>query len=265
MNQTGRVNRTLLYGEGLFETMRVYPGHKVPLLEVHCRRMAGGAEFFGFPFSSTAFATAVGDELQGIPEQGEARLRVTLEVWGEAGPEETRLITHSSPLIARDGQGHETVRLVSAPFSRSSGSPLLAFKTTNYFENSYARRWARQKGFYDALFFNERGEITETTTANLFLIRGRRLITPPVSAGLLPGIARCFLLASAGDSGLVAEERAVTTADLEGAEEVIVSNAVVEVLPVKEIAGILTGRSAFDWAVALRSAYRERVFVGQRK
>ncbi|MFQ5658165.1 MAG: aminotransferase class IV [Candidatus Methylomirabilales bacterium] len=265
MNQTERINRTLLYGEGLFETLRVYPGRKVPLLQAHCRRMEQGAGFFGFPFSSTAFAGAIERELQRIPEGDEARLRVTLEVWGDEGPEETRFVTHSSPLMAMDQHEREGVRVISAPFSRSSGSPLLAFKTTNYFENSYTRQWARRQGFYDALFFNERGEITETTTANLFVIRGRSLITPLVSAGLLPGITRHLLLVSARDSGLVAEERPVTTADLKGADEVVLTNAVVEVLPVTEIAGLFTGCSPFDKAMALRAAYRKHLFAGESK
>ncbi|MFQ5847419.1 MAG: aminotransferase class IV [Candidatus Methylomirabilales bacterium] len=260
----GRINRTLLYGEGLFETLRVYAGRTVPLLEAHARRMAGGAEFFRFPFSMSAFVQAVTQELAGIAEAGEARLRVTLEVWGEEGPAETRFVTHSSPLTGMDQRAREGVRVMRAPFPRSSGSPLLAFKTTNYLENSHARRWARDQGYDDAFFCNERGEVTETTTANLFLVHGRRLVTPPVSAGLLPGIARRLLLASAADHGLVAEERPVTTADLETAAEVMVSNAVVEVLPIREIAGIFSGRSRFDRTMALRAAYRERVFAGAR-
>jgi branched-subunit amino acid aminotransferase/4-amino-4-deoxychorismate lyase len=265
MNPMGRINRTLLYGEGLFETLRAYPGRKVPLMDAHCRRMARGAAFFGFPFSSTAFARAVDEELQRIPEEGDARLRVTLEVWGDEGPEESRFLTHSSSLMASDERAREGVRLVNAPFARPSGSPLVAFKTTNYLENSYARQWARHRGYDDALFFNEREEVTETTTANLFLIRGQRLITPPVSAGLLPGIARHLLLASAGDNGLGAEERPVTTADLEGAEEIMVSNAVVELLPVREIAGIFTRHVPSNWAVSLRRAYRKALFGNEKK
>ena len=260
MNHMGPINRTLLYGEGLFETLRVYSGRKVPLLEAHCRRMASGADFFGFPFSPPAFSEAVEGELQNIGENADARLRVTLEVWGDEDPEETKFVTHSSPVRVEDQSYQDGVRLVSAPFSRASTSPLLAFKTTNYFENSYARAWAQDQGFYDALFFNERGEITETTTANLFLVRGGNLITPPVSAGLLPGIARHHVLVSAEHSRLVAEERPVSTADLDGAEEVFLSNAVVEVLPVKEIVGLYMGRSPFAWAVALRAAYREVLF-----
>lgn len=260
MNQTDRVNRTLLYGEGLFETVRVYRGRQVPLLEAHCRRMGRGAEFFRFPFSPSAFRTAVHEELQMVSEESEARLRVTLEVWGEEDPVETRLIARSAPLSGTDvGEG---VRLIPAPFARSSGSPLLAFKTTNYFENSYARQWARLQEYDDALFFNERAEVTETTAANIFLIREATLVTPPVSAGLLPGIARGVVLACAKGRGLIAEERPVTVADLQGAEEILLSNAVIEVVPVREIAGVFRGRSPFDRAGALRAAYREQVFAG---
>ncbi len=125
-------------------------------------------------------------------------------------------------------------------------------------------KWAQHQGFYDALFFNEHGEITETTTANLFLIQGGSLITPPLSAGLLPGIARHTLLASAKSVSLVAAERPVTTADFRTADEVLLSNAIVEVLPVKEIAYLFTGRSSFEHAVALRAAYRDALFKRER-
>jgi branched-subunit amino acid aminotransferase/4-amino-4-deoxychorismate lyase len=257
-----RTNRTLLYGEGLFETLRVYRGRRVPLLEAHSRRMARGAEFFRFPFSPSAFRKAVEEELQMVSEEAEARLRVTLEVWGEEGPSETRLITRSTPLSGTDeGEG---MRLIRAPFVRSSGSPLLAFKTTSYFENSYARQWARLQGYGDALFFNERAEATETTAANLFLIRGARLVTPPVSSGLLPGIARDVVLSCAKGHGLVAEERPVTATDLQGADEILLSNAVIEVVAVGEIAGIFSGRPPFDRAGALRAAYRTQVFTAGR-
>ncbi|MFQ5880966.1 MAG: aminotransferase class IV [Candidatus Methylomirabilales bacterium] len=265
MSRTKRINRTLLYGEGLFETLRVYPGRKVPLLKKHCRRMAEGAEFFGFPFSPPAFAEAAEWGLQQIPEEAEARLRVTLEVFGEKGPEETGFLTHSSALTVTDWNHQEGVRLISAPFSRSSCSPLLAFKTTNYFENSYARQWARRQGFYDALFFNERREITETTTANLLLVRGRTLVTPPVSAGLLPGIARHLLLLIAKEVGLSVEEHPITTADLQEAEEVLISNVVVEALPVREIAGVYTSRSPFDRTRSLWAAYRENILVWEKE
>ena len=265
MNRTDRINRTLLYGEGLFETLHVYRDRRVPLLKAHCRRMFKGAEAFGFPLSAGAFEEAVESTLREIPEGEEARLRITLEVFGEERAEESHLMTHWSPLAGIDHLYTEGVRILVAPFRRSSSSPLLPFKTTNYFENSYARSWAKGQGFDDALFLNERGEVTEATTANLLLIHGRKLITPPISAGLLPGLARHFLLLSADQIGLTPEERIVTLQDLREAEEVILSNAVVEVLPVREIAGAFTRHSPFGWAKSLRTAYRENIFLWEGK
>jgi len=260
-----RINRTLLYGEGLFETLRIYPGQQVPLLPFHCRRMRKGAEALGFPFSPQAFEEAVETTLKAIPQEQEARLRITLEVFGEERAEESHLLTHWSSLPAVDPRLGEGVRVLLAPFRRSSSSPLLPFKTTNYFENSYARRWARDQGCDDALFLNERGEVTETTTANLLLIHRRTLITPPVSAGLLPGIARHILMLSADQIGLHPEERSVTPRDLQEADEAVLSNAVVEVLPVREVAGLLNRRPPFGWATSLRAAYRQNIFLWAKK
>jgi len=265
MNPTCRINRTLLYGEGLFETLRVYHGRRVPLLQAHRRRMARGAEALGFPFSAEAFEEAMEGALKEIPEEQEARLRITLEVFGEEKAEESQLSTHWSPLTGGDHRSTEGVRILLAPFQRSSSSPLLQFKTTNYFENSYARRWAKGQGFDDALFLNERGEVSEATTANILLIHRRRLITPPLSVGLLPGIARHFLLLSADQIGLSPEERIVTLQELQEAEEILLSNAVVEVLPVQEIAGAFTRSPPFGWAKSLRAAYRENIFLWEKK
>lgn len=259
------INRTLLYGEGLFETFRVYRGRRVPLLKAHCRRMGKGAEAFGFPFSASAFEDAVEGALKEIPEEGEARLRITLEVFGEERAEESNFVAYWSPLPGIDHRYTEGVRILVAPFRRSSASPLLQFKTTNYFENSYARRWAKGQGFDDALFLNERGEVTEATTANLLLIHRRKLITPPVSAGLLPGITRHFLLLSADQIGLTPEERIVTLRDLSEAEEIVLSNAVVEVLSVREIAGAFTRTPPFGWAKSLQAAYRENISLWENK
>jgi branched-subunit amino acid aminotransferase/4-amino-4-deoxychorismate lyase len=255
------VNRTLLYGEGLFETLRVYRGQQVPLLRFHCRRMQKGAAALGFPFSPEEFEKTVEATVKVIPQGLEARLRVTLEVYGTGRPEASRLVAQWSPLPEADRRLSEGVRICLAPFRRSSSSPLLAFKTTNYFENSYARRWAEDQGFDDALFLNERGEVTEATAANVLLIHQRTLITPPASAGLLPGIARHFLLLSADQIGLQPEERTVTLQDLQEAEEIVLSNAVVEVLPVRHIADTCTRRPPFGWAKSLLAAYRQNVFL----
>ncbi len=264
-NRRGLINRTLLYGEGLFETLHVYRGQRVPLLQAHGRRMSKGAEAFRFPFSAEAFEEAVKTALKEIPEEQEARLRITLEIYGDEKAEESNLVVHWSPLSGIDPRSTEGIRILIAPFRRSSSSPLLQFKTTNYFENSYARSYARGQGFDDALFLNEREEVTEATTANLLLIHQRRLITPPVSAGLLPGIARHFLLLSADQIGLTPEERVLTLQDLHEAEEVLLSNAVVEVLPVREIAGTFTRTPPFGWAKSLRAAYRESISLWEGK
>ncbi|MFQ5839882.1 MAG: aminotransferase class IV [Candidatus Methylomirabilales bacterium] len=252
-------NRTLCYGEGLFETLRVYPGRRVPLLKAHARRMAEGAAFFGFPFSLEAFERTVAEGVAQMAEGEAGRLRVTLELFGETEPEEASLTITSGPLPVDEATLRDGVTLMQAPFPRCSSSPLVRFKTTAFLENTHARRLARAEGAFDALFLNQRGEVAEASSANCFIIRGRRLITAPEEAGLLPGIARRFLLLVTDEIGLKAEVRPVTLQDLHEADEVLLSNALVEALPVRAIAGIRAAIPAAGWAQSLRAAYRQYI------
>ncbi|MBI5166631.1 MAG: aminotransferase class IV family protein [candidate division NC10 bacterium] len=255
------INRTLMYGQGLFETLRVYSRRRVGFLDEHIRRMAEGAAFFCIPFLEEEFLITLEKALHTISKDAEARLRITLEVYGEEGPEAYKLVAQMEPLTLPEDLYQKGVSLTLAPFKRHSQSPLTRFKTTSYLENLYARSWARTRGFYDALFLNEKGELMEASASNLFYIKGDSLITPSGECGLLPGIVRGTLLGIAGELGLRTKEERVGLDELAGAEEVFLTNSVVEVLPAREVEGIWTGTGSFYRSEALRKAYREKALA----
>jgi branched-chain amino acid aminotransferase len=92
---------------------------------------------------------------------------------------------------------------------------------------------ARAGGFDDALLLNERGELAECTSANIFLVRRGEVFTPPLSSGCLPGVTREVLLGIAAQAGVAIREEVLTLDDLSGAEEVFISSTTREVAGVK--------------------------------
>jgi len=249
------INRTLRYGEGLFETLRVYAGRRMPFVQDHLARMADGARFFNLPFSQRRAARALEDALNQIPKDIDVRLRLNLVCYGDKEVEKALFETSWTPIDATAACG--AVRLGIAPFGRFSGSPLLRFKTTSYLENIFVLRWARSQGYFDAIFVNERGEITEGSISNIFFVNKENISTPPVTSGLLPGITRSHILQVAGELGFSIDEHPIPSHALDRFQAAFISNSVIEILPVAGVNEISYKGS--DLVQRLLAAYRDRV------
>jgi branched-subunit amino acid aminotransferase/4-amino-4-deoxychorismate lyase len=119
------------------------------------------------------------------------------------------------------------------------------FKTTSYLENIFAFTWARDQGFFDALFTNERGQISEGCISNIFFFEAGHIWTPPTHAGLLPGVTRKQIIEVA---------RAVGLHRFDGA---FVTNSVIETLPVCAVGDIVYAIP--EMIETLRAGYQERL------
>jgi branched-subunit amino acid aminotransferase/4-amino-4-deoxychorismate lyase len=144
-----------------------------------------------------------------------------------------------------------------APFQRFSGSPLLRFKTTSYLENIFVFTWSREEGFFDALFTNERGEMTEGCISNVFFLDKGNILTPPTDAGLLPGVTRKQVIEMARTSGFPLTEQTIMPGDLDQFDGVFVTNSIVEILPVSAVGDV--EYSIPDVIETLRQGYQERL------
>jgi branched-subunit amino acid aminotransferase/4-amino-4-deoxychorismate lyase len=228
-------NRTFSFGEGLFETFRVYKGRRVAFVEDHLDRMAEGCKFFSLPFSRNEALDELQAGLKKIPHDAEARLRLNCISYGDGFSEKTLFETVWEALgTSSDHQGRG-VTLGLAPFQRFSRSPLVRFKTMSYLENISVLAWARREGLFDALFTNEKGEITEGSITNVFFVREGHVVTPPAEAGLLPGITRKQIIEVARTMDLPLTEAGLTPEDLDRFDAAFVTNSVVEVLPVSAV------------------------------
>jgi para-aminobenzoate synthetase / 4-amino-4-deoxychorismate lyase len=186
----------------LLETMGYWPDSGARNLAAHLDRLARSAAYFGFPYDEESVRRTIGGATVG---GGPCRLRVRLGRDGTPAVER-------SPLPETT---HEPVRLVIDPEPVDPASVWLYHKTTR--RSAYETRAARHPEADDVVLVNDRGEVTETTIANLAVFAEGRWCTPPISAGCLPGVERARLLAT---GRLV--ERSVTTDDLRAAEALAV-------------------------------------------
>jgi len=204
---------------GLIETMRVENGQP-PLLAMHLSRMQASAKALGIAFNRSHIEAQVQNYLRSSL-QGEGVFRLRLELSARCELQ----ISHGAvePLIspqtiywARDLLGHEAALMHST-------NPLLAHKTTA--RVVYDRGWkaAVAKGGFDALFINERGEVTEGGRSSLFICSNGQWWTPPLRSGVLPGVMREQLL-NPRELALHAKDTALLNSDLacsilDGAQE----------------------------------------------
>ncbi len=182
------------------------------LRERHVRRMEESAAYFGFRFDRDALQARLDERAAGFDEQA-WRVRVLL---AESG----RIALQAAPQSADAAAPAPAVRLAWSAQPVSSDSPFLYHKTTNRAVYEQARACARVP-CDDVLLYNERGEATESTVANLVCERGGRFFTPPVSCGLLPGTLRAQCL----ERGEI-EEAPLPSETLAGADALYLINSV---------------------------------------
>jgi len=263
----GALDRGLLYGDGLFETLRAYDG--VPfLLEEHLARLnASAAELRisdGLDRSLLARNTA---ELLRLNALADAYIRITLTRGLHRGRLEVEPTDRPTVcIVARPLRPLPPSRYdpgtsaVVASIRQNADSPLPRHKTLNYLANLLAKTEARERGADEAILLNTRGEVAEAASSNLFLVREGRLVTPPLSANILPGVTRAEVLRLAAEAGLIAEERLVLPDELHAAAEVFLTNSVAELVPVRAIGERPVGAGTPGPITRqLHAAYRRRV------
>lgn len=229
-----RPSRSLLFGEGLFETFRWASGPPV-FLSRHLERMRRGAEFLGIPFPGerrVARVTSGAVRKSGIRD---AYVKVCLLSRGDLGfasaPGGSGLLV----VVGKYRRPKQEMACCISGFRRHSSSPLLRFKTTNYLENVVARRTAAMRGFDEAIFLNERGEVAEGAATNVFWAKGGRLFTPALECGILPGITREALISTALKCGLEVVEGRFPPRAMLSADAVFLTNSLIGISQVTRI------------------------------
>lgn len=246
-------DRGFLYGDGLFETLRAYD--KKPFrLEDHVTRLSNSAQYFDIPFRYTSQQIRqIIEQLLAANNLQDAYIRMTLS----RGPGVDGLIStgtciptfviHAKPLAAYPASLYKTgVSLITSHIRRSTTCPISCHKTLNFLTNYFIKREASEKGAHDALILNTDNHIAECAVSNIFVVEKGTVITPSLKANVLPGITRKIVLELCKENGIHASEELFGVERILGANEVFITNSLMEIMPVSKIDGHAVGKPIPD-------------------
>jgi branched-chain amino acid aminotransferase len=257
-------DRGFLYGDGLFETLRVYGG-RLFLWEEHLVRWSAGAALLGIrpPMGATELKRAA-EELLRANGCAEAMLRMHLSRgvgrrgYSPRGAEEPTLVLSVHPVAPRLAGEQKLARVVLSKSRLGAGDPLAAAKHASQLLRVLARAEADAAGADEALLANEAGHILEATSANLFWFDHGVLHTPPLDGSILPGTTRALVIELAGALGIPPRERHVRREGVIGASGAFLTSAGIELLELGELDGQRLARSALF--TRLQAAFRGHVY-----
>jgi len=265
----------LLCGWGIFSTLRVYDGVMFSW-ERHWQRMCRDAERMHVPIpGDPATLESKLQDLIAANEAWNSTLRVAI-IRNRGGLFEGPGLTRDYDVIAftvDPVRWPKTMKLGLIPQGRHAASEFAGTKYISWAENLTRYERAHQQGLDEVVLLNERGEVSECTSANIFAVdaSGKHVWTPPLNSGCLAGVTRAVLLEEVKVSGVTIEEKVLLPQDLSTASEIFVTSTTRELLPVISIQGLaLETRTAEAGAPVcdrLSAAFSERVksYVNPRR
>ncbi len=224
----------LLTGWGVFTTLRLYHGEPFAS-ERHWLRLSRDAARMRMTLEyQEDFVRRAIIELARANRRAEGMARVSFVrntggLWSDAkGPPAVDLLVFTRELPPWPA-AH---RLMLQPMGILSGGEYAGAKMLSWVPHIAMLERARAEGFDDALLLNEKAQLAECTSANIFLARQGKVLTPPLGSGCLPGVTREVLLEIASGAGIELREQDLTAEDLSTAEEAFVSSTTREVAAV---------------------------------
>ncbi len=239
----------LLYGDGVFEGLRVYGG-KVFKIDAHIRRLFESAKAIRLtmPMTHAQLVDAVNETVRanGIAD-GYVRLVVTRGV-GYLGLAPTRTACPSVFVIADQIELYppemyeKGMAVITSSVVRNHPNAVSPrIKSLNYLNNILAKIEAIDAGAPEAIMFNHMGFVAECTGDNIFLVRKGQVLTPPINEGMLEGITRDVVIELVGKRSIPFREVEITRHDLYIADECFLTGSAAEVVPVTQIDGRAIG------------------------
>jgi branched-chain amino acid aminotransferase len=251
----------LLSGWGVFSTLRIVDG--VPFaFERHWARLTRDAAALLVPMPPDS--EAVRRKLLELIEANRTQhctLRLVIVrnrggLW--EGPSASGRVSDVIALTSNSKEWGAGVKLAYVKDARHAANEFAGTKIISWAMNLTWAESAQARGFDEVILLNERGEVAECTSANIFAANGNRVVTPPVSSGCLPGITREILLEAIRVPGIEIVEKPILPAELETADEVFITSTTRNLLPVLQVEQKSIGRSE-SVRTALGNAFGEFV------
>jgi len=238
-----------LYGDGIFEGIRAYSGN-VFRLDEHLTRLYDSAKsiMLTIPYTKEEMSNIVTETLRKNKlTDGYVRLVVSRGV-GDLGLspftcEKATVIVIAEPLSIFPKELYETGLEIITVATRRNRSDVLnpMVKSLNYLNNVLVKIEANLAGVPEALMLNDQGYVAEGSADNIFIIRDKKILTPPGHVGALVGITRNAIIDIASAKGYEVEEAVFTRHDVYTADEVFLTGTAAEVIAVKKVDGRIIG------------------------
>jgi branched-chain amino acid aminotransferase len=235
-----------LYGEGIYETLRTYNKGQPFLFDRHMRRLRNSAAMLALPIplSDAQIHARVQETMRvaGLGPWGEREAYIRILITRGIGdltydpaatPEpSTVVIVKEHVDLPEDVQARGVTASLVPVVRNHPGSVNPLIKSNNLLNSALAMQEAVRRGAFEGIMRNYRGELAECSTSNIFVVKHGAALTPPLDAGLLPGITREFLFEVGADAGIPVREQALRDDDLFGADEAFLTSTTREILPI---------------------------------
>ena len=252
-------DRGLSLGDAVFDTALAIDG-RIAFEGAHVDRLAAAATALGFPLDPVAVRTA----MRALAATG-PRLAIRTTATRGTGPrglkppDTPRPVLYATAAASAATVAFAPLRLWPTGIARNETSPAARLKTPAYLDAVIAAREAAAAGFDEVLFRNTRGLVACAGTGNLFALFGDRLVTPPLTDGVLAGIVRAEILALAPGQGIATEERSLALPEWLRADAVFLTNSLRLLAPVGAIGETGFASAAHPGLGRLTDALRARL------
>jgi branched-chain amino acid aminotransferase len=268
-----------LYGEGVYETLRTYNGQPF-LFDRHMKRLrtSAGMLALGVPLSDEAIDARFRETMKaaglGDSPDREAYIRILVTRGiGELTYDPAACPTPSVVVIVKPNVDppkevfERGVKVALVPVVRNHpGSVNPVIKSNNLLNNALAMQEAFRRGGYEGIMRNFKGELAECTQSNFFIVKNGAALTPPIDAGLLPGITRAFLFEVGAEIGIPVREQVLHDDDLFGADECFLTSTTREAVPIVRVDDRNIGAGTpGPITLALLQGYRKRAQAMTRR
>lgn len=257
-----------LYGEGVYETLRTY-NHVPFLYDRHMRRLRKSADalHLDVPFDDETLSKWIADTVAAAGPMDEEYIRILLTRgvgelnYDPASTPRPTLVIIVKPIEPAPARFEaEGIPISLVPILRNhpgSVNPLI--KSNNLLNNALAMQEAYRRGGEEGLMCNYRGELSECSQANFFMVRDGVALTPKSAAGLLEGVTRAFLFEIGQQVGIEVREATLFPKDLDTADEAFITSTTRELSPVTRIDDrVLGGGKPGPITLQLLAGYRTR-------
>jgi branched-chain amino acid aminotransferase len=236
------------FGDGAYETLRTYGGRPFHL-DRHLERLRRSAQRLAIPLPAEGRIARDLDALLARAANPESYIRIIVTRGvGDVSYHFDRVQGPTVVMVVKPLPSYpashytEGIGVILSSIRRNHPRALdPGIKSNNLLNNILAMQEAQKKSAFEPILLNEIGEVAESASANVFLVKGGELITPPLDAGILPGVTRGLVLELARAGGITVREEPVAVKDLLAADEAFLTSTLKEVIPVATVDGAPLG------------------------